>query len=41
MKKQEVKNLSEAKKRIEEVLRKEKKVSPPIDVKPRSSNQKT
>lgn len=41
MKKQEVKNLSEAKSRIEAVLKKEKKVTPPLDVKPKIRGKKT
>jgi hypothetical protein len=41
MKKKEVKNLSEAEKRIKEVLKKEKKVLPPTDVKPQKIKPKT
>jgi len=41
MKKQEIKNLSEAKSRIEAVLKKEKKVTPPLDVKAKNSGKKT
>ena len=41
MAKQEVKDIKEAKKRIEEVLKKEKKVSPPVDVIPRNSGRRT
>ena len=41
MKKQEIKNLSEAKGRIEAVLKKEKKVAPPLDVKANNSGKKT
>lgn len=40
MKKQEVKNLREAKARIEAVLKEEKKVLAPADVKPRNTEQK-
>jgi len=41
MKNQEIKNLSEAKTRIEAVLKKEKKVAAPLDVKPKESSKKT
>ena len=41
MKKQEVKDLSEAKSRIEAVLKKEKKVPAPLDVKPKGRGKKT
>lgn len=41
MKNKEVKNLSEAKSRIEAVLKKEKKVAAPLDVKPKSSGKRT
>lgn len=41
MKSQEIKNLSDAKSRIEAVLKKEKKVNPPVDVKTKNSGKKT
>lgn len=40
MKKQEIKDLSEAKSRIEAVLKSEKKVAAPLDVKPRNVGKK-
>lgn len=40
MKKQEVKSLSEAQARIQSVLKKEKKVRPPADVRPANTEKR-